>query len=570
MARMDVDRFEGVQSVVPGWTEVTTELEVTVVSADGVGDVVGITEDIVTVVGITAGSGTMLLAGVVGIVVLLAAAAGALIAYRRRSGSSDEPLRFAGDTDSSPRDGSSAGDIGSAAATAGASETTMTEETAETSGGAEHVMLSRDVSTVFDEQIGEQTLNRLEPVVPDAVRQVREQLPLDQHAAPDAVDAMERDLRQAVKDTLDKGEFDPTVISSLGEKYAVVNLPERFRELTVPPEGNVIHIADLEAVVRDALDSCSLREAGRTVATVHEHCHDIESHIRRREESYLDERREVERMLVDIREMTNRFDGTLADRVREFVVDGRHEVLPGVRDAERRLADADRSLHACEFDDADRAVSDARRNGDDLLMAVDFLSGVTGTIDHGSGRIAIPDGVAEAFIMDLVPILDRQYLVDVELDGGEIVVTGGNSVRSGDSGSSQLGDRGSPAADRSSGSSRSTGSQSATDRGKSGGREQPTPDAVADEVLFVFRELDGRGENRTVECQTERLPDAVARREVLDPLTTFCRRQTDLVNSVTLQENAPPGFFEIEFQDGTTASAGLDALRRRFVERHGG
>ena len=564
---MDVDRFEGVRSAIAGWTEETAEMKGTVVSVDG--GVAGITNDVATTVGIAGGSGATLLGGVVGVAVLLAAAAGALIAYRRRSGSSDEVLGVAAGTDSSPGDGSSAGDVGSGAATSGASEATATGETTATSGGTEQGVISGDASAAFDERIGEHTLDRLEPVVPDAVRKVRERLPSDQHVAPDAIGGMERDLRQAVAHALDTGEFNPTVTSSLGGSYTVVNLPERFRELTVPSEDEAIHIADLEAVVRDALDGRSLPEAARTVAAVHEHCHDVESHVRRREESYLDERREVERTLADVREMTDRFDGALADRVREFVVDGRHEALPGVRNLERRLEDADRSLHACEFDDADRTVRDARRAGDDLLMAVDFLGGVIGTIDHGSGRIAIPDGVAEVFATDLVPILDQQYSVDVELEGEEIVVGEGETVRSENGRSSQSDDRGATSAGTSSGSSLSAGSPNAADRRDSGGREQPTPDVVADEILFVFRELGGRGENGVVECQTERLPDSVARAEVLDALARFCRRQTDLVESVTLQENAPPGFFEIEFRSGTTASAGIDTLRQRFVERHG-
>ncbi|WP_144922442.1 hypothetical protein [Halorubrum salsamenti] len=539
---MDVDRFEGVRSAIAGRTELAAEPGATAVPLDGVGGVVGV----------AGGFGTTLLLAVGGVAVLLVAAVGAL-AYRRRNGdASGEP--------SEPSPGSSP-----SSGVGGATEDGVTGPNA---GGA---------SAAFDDRIGERALDRLEPVAPDAVGRIRDRLPLDRNAAPSAVDAMERDLRQAVEDALDEGRFDPTVTSSLGGAYDVVNLPSRFRELTVPPGGETVHVADLEGTVRDALDDRDLHEVARVVAAVNDHCRDVESHVRRREESYLDERREAERTLADIREMTDRFDGVFADRVREFVVDGRHEALPGVVDIERRLDAADRSLHACAFDDADRAVRDAERTGDDLLMAVDFLGGVTGTIDHGSGRVGVPDGVADEFVADLVPILDRQYAVGVELDGDELVVTGGPSrsgdrgpSRSGGEGSSRSGEKVSSPGREASGVSSSAGSASGTEREETGDREQLTPDAVADEILFVLRELDGRGGNGAVECQTERLPDAVGRREVLEPLTTFCRRQTDLVASVTLQENAPPGFFEIEFSGGTTVSAGLDALRERFTERHGG
>ncbi|MDB2226033.1 hypothetical protein [Halorubrum ezzemoulense] len=558
---MDVGRFEGVQSGIAERTELASGSGTTAVSFESVRSV----ESVESVVGVTGGYGSTLLAAV-SAAVLLVVAVGALVVYRRQG-----TITFGG-LSTSPTGGSASDGGGTSidgnGGTSGETEPKVGESDRLDSDGA---------NTEFDDRIGDRTLDRLEPVTPDAVSQVRDRLPLGRNAAPSAVDAIERDLRQAIEGALDEGLFDPTVTSPLGGTYDIVNLPSRFRELTVPPQGETVHVADLEGVVRDALSGRDLHEVARTVAAVHEHYQEIESHIRRREGSFLETRREAEHTLEDIRVMTDRFDGALADRVREFVVDGRHEALLGVRDIERRIDTADRSFHACAFNDANRAIRDAERAGDDLLMAVDFLGGVTGTIDHGSGRVKVPERVDDAFVADLVPILEQQYTVGIELDADEIVVSGGEPSQSGGRGSAPSGGGGgSRPAGGGSGSEPeasgppSSGDSTGSSRERGGGREQLTPDAVADEILFVLRELDDRGGNGAVECQTELLPEAVARREVLEPLATFCRRQTDLVASVTLQENAPPGFFEIEFAEGTTASAGISSLRKRFTKRHGG
>lgn len=514
----------------------------------------------------------MLITTTLGAIVLIAAAVGSLIMYRRRTMDTSD-----GSSKSSYRNESSSGN-GSDTATDGTGETGESERDIDgldqsnaggtSRGDGDNRQSAGDTSAAFEDRVTERTLDRLEPIAPDAVERIRKRHSIDRNAEPDTVNTLERDLRQVIEDALDEGQFDPTVTSVLGGTYDVVNLPRRFRELTVPPEDETVHVAELEAVVRDALDDHNLHDIDRTIAAVHNHCREINSYVRRREESYLNKRRKAERTLADIQEITDRFDGALADRVREFVVDGRHEALPSIVDIKRRLDAADRSLHSCAFDDANRVVRNAGQAGDDLLMAVDFLGGVTGTIDHGSGRVGVPDGVAEEFVADLVPILERQYAVGVELDGSELVVTSGSS-RSGDSDPSRTSDRSSRSGYEDSGAASPAESASATGQEESGGHEQLTPDVVVDEILFVLRELDGRDGSDAVECQTERLPDAVARYEVLKPLATFCRRQTDLVASVTLQENAPPGFFEIEFREGTTVSAGLNALRDRFTERHG-
>lgn len=518
-----------------------------------------ISSDLGRVIGIAGGSRTTLLA-VIGVALLFIT--GILILYRRRSPNASTGLLRPqhGDDSSTDIDNNATVDTPDNLDTTESRRSNTTVDPEASAGG---------LSVTFENRIGRRTLDRLEPVVPDTTKQVRDRLPLETPATSDPVDTIERDLRRAIESALDAGQFDPAVTSSLGGTYNVVNLPVQFRELTVPPENETVHVADVETAVRETLEDSSLQATGRTVEAVHNHCNKIESYVRRREESYLDERREVGDMLADVQQMTDRFDGTLGDRVREFVHDGRDDTLAGVVDIERQLDTADQSLHACTFDDADRTIDEARRASDDLLVAIDFLSGTTGTIEHGTGRVAIPDELDNSFVTDLVPVLDRQYTATVELDGNQLVVTGG-SARSGDTNPSK-----SRTGTTLSGPEASTGSTTSSstgrrDRGDNTGEEQLTPSAAADEILYILRELDGREDSHVVECQTGQLPDMVARREVLNPLAMFCRRQTEIVASVTLQENAPPGFFEIQFIEETSASAGLELLRERFIQRHGG
>lgn len=513
---------------------------------------------------ITAAEGfTSILLGIVGVVLLLITAAGVIIYTRRDSDMSPDPLRS--------KHGDDPASSVSSSATGETADDPDTGKLGRLNTGVEHDSSANSPEVVFEDRIGQRTLDRLEPVVPDTTKQVRDRLPFENPTTSDPVGAIERDLQRAIETALDTGQFDPVVTSSLGRVYKIVNLPAQFRELTVPPENKTVHVANIETVVRETLEDSGLRETGRTVAAVHDHCEEIESFVRRQEELYLDERREVNDMLADIRQMTDRFDGDLGARLREFVIDGRNNALPGTVDIERQLDMADESLHDCAFDDAVRVVNEARQASDDLLIVLDFLNGATGTIEHGTGRVAIPDDVDDSFITDLVPILDRQHTSPVTLDGNQLIVTGG-SGRSDDTGRSGpepgAKSRGIISGSESSANSPPSPSVSRQDRRDSPGEEQLTPSAAADEILYILRELDGREGSQTVECQTERLPETVARHEVLKPLARFCRRQTEIVASVTLQENAPPGFFEIQFNEGTSASAGLSLLRERFIQRH--
>lgn len=412
------------------------------------------------------------------------------------------------------------------------------------------------VGVTFEDRIGSATLERLAPIAPDAVERVRELAADGGVADRERIDRAERELRRGLEDALAEGRLDVGVAGPDGEAYEIVNLPSRYRELSLPPSGETVHVDAAEQAVRDRLENGSLREAAMAAEAVDDHCEAVRRHVRDHEEEFVERRREVEATLSDVRELTDRFEGPLADRIAEFVLDGRHDDVEGVSEIERTVSDATHQFQRCSFEDARRALQDALNGADELLVTVDFLGGLVGTIEHGSGRVAIPDGVSTPLVAELTPIVERQYGVTATIEGDALVIA--KQGPSDDEGERSFpGDSAGPADDERSTRSTSTGNPSVA------------TEEIADEVLFLFRELNGDVDGATVQCQTERLPDGVSRPEVLEELAAFCRRQTDLVEAVALQEGAPPGFLEIEFAPRTTPRDGLETLQERFIERHG-
>jgi len=433
------------------------------------------------------------------------------------------------------------------------SDSTATEPTNTASDAATEPAETQTVDRSHDAdtgsgatQLSDRTLDRLESVVPTAVSRARNQHSLDWPTS---------ELRSELEDAITAGRLDPGVSSSFDESYDIVNLPSQYRELTLPVSGETIHIADIETVARETVSNDPPRDVARTIAALDDHCEQIESHIEQQESTFLDAYNQVEATLDDIRELTDRFDGAFGSRLTEFVIESRHDNLSGVVEIERRLVDARRLLHRAAFDEAMRTVENAAEMADNLLVTAEFVGGVVGTIDHGGGTVPVPDSVQTTVLADLVPLAEQQYDSSIELTDQELVITVAQTAGKRDSGQSEVFD---PAND----------SGTTNDSGRST-HEHVSPEAVADEVLFLFRELDTDTTHDVVEYQTEQLPTSISRPEVLTTVVSFCSRQPDIVDTVELQDNAPPGFLEIEFTDRVDAQTGLETLRERYASQHG-
>jgi len=391
------------------------------------------------------------------------------------------------------------------------------------------------------------TLERLEPLVPETVAQIRSR---EGRPDGDAAQSLHRALEAAVAD----GELSMRVDSTYGETYEVLNLPTSLREVELSVPGGRYHIDNVEGQVRRWLadEDTSLRELSYAIEALVDHREAIEGTISEHENEFEERRRTIERDIESVRAIASQLEGTVGERARKLVLENRHEAFDGVTEVRDGVADARRALHECSFETATSRLRELESAVDGLLTAVDFLRSLVGGIEHGQSTITLPDGPTRALYQELEELLEEQYDVELALEDDRILVTRPDSVEDAtgtDHGSvAEPGDE--PTADE---------PETAAD-----------PAAVTDEILYVLRELTGADTSGgTVEYQTEQLPAAIGRQEVLEALARFCRRQSPVVASVTVQDGAPPGFFHIEFTEGTEPEAGLDSLTDTFVERYG-
>lgn len=390
--------------------------------------------------------------------------------------------------------------------------------------------------------LDEATLERLEPLIPETVSRLR-----DSGGEGNATQLLHRGIEEAVA----SGELAMTVVSPYGTEYELVNLPTEFREVELSVPGGRYHIGTIEGQVSAWLDDeeTSLRELSFAVEGILEQQAAIERYVSKHEREFENRLESVESDVESVRAVAAQLDGQVGDRARQLVLENRHAEFDGVTAITDGLSDAKRALHRCAFDDAMTRLGEQEDSVDGLLTAVDFLRSLMGGIEHGQTTVRLPGGKTEQLYAELEALLEEQYDVELSVAGDSIVIDGGEADEDGDDGGQPV----EVDADRPDHSV-----------------DTVAPASVADEILFILRELgNGASSGGTVEYQTEQLPDSIGRPDVLAALAAFCRRQSTVVSSVTVQEGAPPGFIEIKFVDGTGTAAGLESLTNAFVDRHG-
>jgi hypothetical protein len=392
------------------------------------------------------------------------------------------------------------------------------------------------------------TLNRLEVITPHAVRRVRENTNQGDVA-------VETELYAGIENAYADGWFDISIVSTYDQHYEIVNLPAELREIDLPTVDSRCHIRELERQVQDWIDDAeiSVREIAFAVKSIDEHRSDIERHIEKREEKFDQILQEINSYLQSVRTVSTELDGTVGERARMLVVENRHSEFDGVGAIENGIVEAKSDLHECAFTEATHQLRELRSEAEGLLTAIEFHRSLVGGIEHGQQSARIPNQIAKQLYLELEPLLEQQYDVTLSLKDERVLIEGAEGAS-----------RSSGTTDIRSGEEPDTGKSS---RGPA--VDAVEPEDIIDESIYTLRDLKReRSADNVVEYQTEKLPEGVADPGVLKTLVVFCRRQSDIVEEVTLQENAPPGFLELRFTGGTTVADGIDELVNRFLDRY--
>lgn len=406
------------------------------------------------------------------------------------------------------------------------------------------LMESSDHQQTSDQDIDEATLDRLEPVAPDTVNQIRRK------RGDESINEIKLELRHSIENAVADGELDLSVNSRYGQQYNIVNLPNQFREIESPVFNGSVYIQQIEQEVYQLATGgdASIRELSFAIEAILDHKSKIQGYIEEKEREFDGLCSKINSDIKSIKHITSEIDGTVGDRTQMLIVENRHPDVKGVGAIETEILETKSMLHECAFSESIQQLQSLHSDTDKLLTTVEFLRSLVGGIKHNQQSARLPSSTAKQVYIEVEGLLEQQYSITLSLEEDIISIEPNESSETD-----------SPPNDKQ--------HQSASKEYRS--QQRAEPGEVTDEILYALREIKkAHISGNTIEYQTEQLPDSVSTPEIVKTLKLFCRRQSDIVAEVTVQDGAPPGFFQIEFTDTTDAIAGTDELISRFVDRY--
>ncbi|WP_435129015.1 hypothetical protein [Halobaculum sp. D14] len=378
-----------------------------------------------------------------------------------------------------------------------------------------------------------------------------------------------------------------TVRSRYGDEYSLVNLPTRFREVSLPNRDGGVHIDHVaDELVALADESDTYAEVAAAVDAVDQHRSDLRTYVDEHESAVADAVERAEQQASTAESQVDSLDVPFADRVADVFVDGRDADAGGVRSVRTGVEEAKEALHDCRFEEAEDRAEEAATLAARLVSAVEFVGSLRASIDNRHESVSVPSGVADEYVETLLPAIQAGYDdVSVTYDDAARALrfdypaaSASTPTRSTDSdaGSGDAADdadsaRSTDSSSSSSSSASASPSTSSTPGSSPSSRERvPPPEEVVDEVLYALRDFqrDVDDDGDVVQYNVEALPESVATRPVLVNLERFASRQSDLFDAVDLQSPEPPGFIEFTTADGVSASRALERTHQRFREKY--
>ncbi|WP_280536558.1 hypothetical protein [Halopenitus sp. POP-27] len=390
------------------------------------------------------------------------------------------------------------------------------------------------------------------------------------------------DLRQRVVSGVRTEFGDITVRSRYGGAYTLANLPSRYREVSLPPDGAAVRTADLNTVLQDRIESgAALSDVGEAIGAADDHMARIDSFLADHEERADATIERVRARLETVDEQLDRLPESVRSSARDVLVENREESITGRTAIERTLTDAADALHDCAFDECERLLEQADAESERLVAAAEFFRALDGRVQHGGSSVDVPAAVDSAAVEAVAEAMGEAHDRSVSVTDGRVRIgddeTDAESAFGRGSTRDTTRDTG---ADREE-NRHADGPGSTVDDGTAGGVGSDTdadasstkrPEEVLDAALYFLRELEEHARSTDgdrVQYQIDDLPTTIAEPDMLENVERFLRNQSDLITEVELQDPDPPAFFEVVVADEHQATDAIRTARDRYTERYG-
>ncbi|SEH46743.1 hypothetical protein SAMN05192561_102195 [Halopenitus malekzadehii] len=399
-----------------------------------------------------------------------------------------------------------------------------------------------------------------------------------------AVDRIADDLRQRVVSGVRTEFGDITVRSRYGGAYTLANLPSRYREVSLPPDGAAVRTADIDTVLQERLETGTpLPDVGEAIGAAADHLDRVESHLTDHEERADATIERVRSRLETVDEQLDRLPESVRSSARDVLVENREESITGRTAIERTLGDATDALHDCAFDECERLLEQADAESERLVAAAEFFRALDGRVQHGGSSVDVPAAVDSAAVEAVAEAMGETHDRSVSVTDGRVRIGDGDDET--DAGSA-FGRGSTRDTTRDTGADReesrhADGPESTVDDGISGGvgsdadvdaSSTKRPEEVLDAALYFLRELEEHAratDGDRVQYQIDDLPTTIAEPDMLENVERFLRNQSDLITEVELQDPDPPAFFEVVVADEHQATDAIRTARDRYTERYG-